>query len=148
MIADEVMCGSGRCGGNLHAWQQEDGYVPDLVAMGKGLSGGYAPIGAVLAHSRVVHVIQERDGEIAHGQTFQGHPGACAAGLETLNIFEEEGLLKNVSAMGDRLSAGLKQGLETHPHVGNIRGRGLFQGVCYLHASAHWTEADLIRFYW
>lgn len=129
-IADEVMCGSGRSGGpGLHAWQQEDGFVPDIQTMGKALTGGYAPVGAVLASRRVSEVIKRGTGEFAHGQTFQGHPLTCAAAVEVLNVIRDEDLLANVNKMGERLALGLRQGLDNHPNVGSIHGRGLMWGV-------------------
>ncbi|KAF2461938.1 pyridoxal phosphate-dependent transferase [Lineolata rhizophorae] len=127
LILDEVMCGMGRTG-TLHAWQQE-GIVPDLQTIGKALGGGYAPVAGLLINQRVVDVLDKGTGAFAHGQTYQGHPVACAAALEVQRIVREDRLLENVKAMGKKLEAGLKDRLETHPHVGNIRGRGLFWGI-------------------
>lgn len=113
----------------MHAWQQEEGFVPDIQTMGKALTGGYAPIGAVLASHEVSNVLKDNVGAFAHGYTYQGHPQTCAAGLEVLNIIRDEGLLKNVRKMGGRLHQGLKDELASHKNVGDIRGRGLFQTV-------------------
>jgi adenosylmethionine-8-amino-7-oxononanoate aminotransferase len=124
-IADEIMCGSGRCG-TLHVWEKEEGFVPDIQTMGKALTGGYTPIGALLSSRRVTEVI-EHDGAFAHGLTHQGSPTVCAVGLEVLRQILE--LLPNVRKMGALLSSKLKQALDHHPNVGNIRGDGLFWGV-------------------
>lgn len=128
-VADEIMCGFGRMGTTLHAWQHEPGFYPDVQTLGKGLTGGYAPVGAVLASHKVVEVIRQGAGEFAHGQTFQGHPMTTVAALAVLDIIEKDGLLQNVTNMGEKLALGLKQGLEDHPHVGFVSGRGLFRGV-------------------
>ena len=79
LIADEVMCGMGRTG-TLYAIEQE-GVAPDLLVVAKGLGGGYQPIGAVLAHERVVAPLREGSGIFQHGHTYIGHPIACAAAL-------------------------------------------------------------------
>jgi adenosylmethionine-8-amino-7-oxononanoate aminotransferase len=127
LILDEVMSGMGRCG-TLHAWQQE-GIVPDLQTIGKGLGGGYAPIAGMLINSKVVNVLAKGTGAFSHGQTYQGHPLACAAALEVQRIVREEDLVANIAAMGKLLEKGLKTRLANHPHVGDIRGKGLFWGV-------------------
>ena len=127
LILDEVMCGMGRTG-TTHAWEQED-VVPDLQAVAKGLGGGYAPIGALLVGGRVIDALRAGSGSFMHGQTYQGHPIACAAALEVQRIIREDGLLANVQAMGARLRAGLEAALGQHAQVGDIRGRGLFQAV-------------------
>lgn len=133
-IVDEIMCGTGRCGGTLHAWQEEDGFVPDIQLLGKGLGGGVMQVSAVLASSRVVEVVERSSGEFAHGHTHDAYPIACAVGLEVLKTIRKEGLLENVREMGKRLSTGLKEGLDDHRYVGDIRGRGLFWGVSCLYS--------------
>lgn len=127
LILDEVMCGMGRTG-TLHAWQQED-VVPDIQTIGKGLGGGYAPIAGLLINKRVVDVLDKGTGAFAHGQTYQGHPVVCAAALEVQKIIRDEQLLFNVQAKGELLPMLLRKNLAGHPHVGDIRGRGLFWGV-------------------
>ncbi len=127
LILDEVMCGMGRTG-TIHAWEQE-GVTPDLQAVAKGLGGGYAPVGALLVGRRVVAALSAGSGAFVHGHTYQAHPIACAAALEVQRIIREDGLLANVQAMGERLQAGLEATLGQHPHVGDIRGRGLFRAV-------------------
>ena len=126
-IADEVMCGMGRTG-SLHAVQQEAA-IPDLMIVAKGLGGGYQPIGAVLAHERVIAPLRAGSGLFQHGHTYLGHPTACAAALAVQHVIERDGLLAQVRARGTQLMAGLHERLGTHAHVGDIRGRGLFVGV-------------------
>jgi len=126
-IMDEVMSGMGRTG-TLHAWEQE-GVVPDLQTVAKGLGAGYAPIGALLVNDRIVKQLEQGTGGFQHSQTYQGHPVACAAALEVQKIVQEENLLANVQEMGPYLEDALKRRLERHKHVGDIRGRGLFWGV-------------------
>jgi adenosylmethionine-8-amino-7-oxononanoate aminotransferase len=126
-IADEVMCGMGRTG-TLHAVEQE-GATPDLMVIAKGLGGGYQPIGAVLAHERVIAPLRAGSGFFQHGHTYLGHPTACAAALAVQRVIERDDLLANVGARGAQLMASLRRKLGAHPHVGDLRGRGLFAGV-------------------
>lgn len=127
LILDEVMCGMGRSG-TLHAWQQED-VVPDIQTIAKGLGAGYAPVSGVLIGENVVQVLDKGSGVFRHGQTYQGHPLACAAALAVQKIVKEKNLIQNVRDMGTYLEKRLKERLESHPYVGDIRGRGLFWGV-------------------
>jgi adenosylmethionine-8-amino-7-oxononanoate aminotransferase len=127
LILDEVMCGMGRTG-TLHAWEQE-GVEPDIQAIAKGLGGGYQPIGAVLAAGRVVEAIRDGSGAFQHGHTYLAHPIACAAALEVQRVIADEGLLDRVRAQGMTLERLLVARLGDHRHVGDIRGRGLFQAV-------------------
>jgi adenosylmethionine-8-amino-7-oxononanoate aminotransferase len=126
-IADEVMCGMGRTG-TLHAVEQE-GVTPDLLVIAKGLGGGYQPIGAVLAHERVIAPLRDGSGLFQHGHTYLGHPTACAAALAVQRVIERDGLLANVRARGAQLMGALRERLGAHANVGDIRGRGLFVGV-------------------
>ncbi|KAJ9638372.1 hypothetical protein H2199_007060 [Coniosporium tulheliwenetii] len=127
LILDEIMSGMGRTG-TLHAWQQE-GVVPDIQTIGKGLGGGFMPIAGMLIGHRVVDAFKKGTGAFSHGQTYQGHPLACAAALEVQKIIREEKLVDNVREMGLLLEGLLKQKLADHPNVGDIRGRGLFWGI-------------------
>jgi adenosylmethionine-8-amino-7-oxononanoate aminotransferase len=126
-IADEVMCGMGRTG-TLHAVEQE-GVVPDLMIIAKGLGGGYQPIGAVLAHERVIEPLRRGSGLFQHGHTYLGHPTACAAALAVQRVIGRDDLLANVRQRGAQLMQALNERLGSHPQVGDIRGRGLFVGV-------------------
>lgn len=127
LILDEVMCGMGRTG-TLHACEQ-DGVVPDLMTIAKGLGGGYQPIGAVLAQHKLVDTIRQGSGFFQHGHTYLGHAMACAAALAVQQVIERDGLLERVRAGGQRLEGLLRERLGEHPHVGDIRGRGYFWGI-------------------
>ncbi len=122
-IADEVMCGMGRCG-SLFAMSQE-GVSADLITIAKGLGAGYQPIGAVMASERVVAAIREGSGLLAHGHTYMSHAVACAASLAVLDTIEEEGLIERVQRQGALLERRLREVFGQHPHIGDIRGRGL-----------------------
>ena len=124
LILDEVMCGMGRTG-TLHACEQE-GVVPDLLTIAKGLGGGYQPIGAVLAQRAIVSAMSAGSGFFQHGHTYVGHAVACAAALAVQQVIERDGLLAKVRARGQSLALRLKARFADHPHVGDIRGRGLF----------------------
>ncbi|MBV9462512.1 MAG: aspartate aminotransferase family protein, partial [Bradyrhizobium sp.] len=127
LILDEVMCGMGRTG-TLHAWEQE-GVAPDIQAIAKGLGGGYQPIGAMLATGRIVDTIRQGSGAFQHGHTYLAHPMACAAALEVQRVINEEGLLDQVKELGKYLEKRLTERFGNHRHVGDIRGRGLFQAI-------------------
>jgi adenosylmethionine-8-amino-7-oxononanoate aminotransferase len=127
LILDEIMSGMGRSG-TLHAWQQE-GVVPDIQAIGKGLGGGYAPVAGLLINKSVVQVLEKGTGAFSHGQTYQGHPISCAAALEVQRVIREENLVENVREMGLIMEKLLKRRLGGHPYIGDIRGKGLFWGV-------------------
>jgi len=127
LILDEVMCGMGRTG-RLYACE-EDGVVPDLVTIAKGLGGGYQPTGAVLLGSHIFEAFRQGSGFFQHGHTFMGHPMAAAAALAVQETIHRDGLLANVVAMGELLDLRLRERLGHHAHVGDIRGRGLFRGV-------------------
>jgi adenosylmethionine-8-amino-7-oxononanoate aminotransferase len=127
LILDEVMCGMGRTG-TLHAWQHE-GVVPDIQTIGKGLGGGYAAVAGLLINHRVVDALDKGTGAFSHGQTYQGHPIACAAALKVQKVIREERLVDNVREMGIIMESSLRKRLESHPNVGDMRGRGLFWGV-------------------
>jgi adenosylmethionine-8-amino-7-oxononanoate aminotransferase len=127
LILDEVMCGMGRTG-TLYACEQ-DGVIPDLVAIAKGLGGGYEPIGAVLLQKKIFDAFANGSGFFHHGHTYLGHPLACAAALEVQRVIKRDRLLDNVKAMGARLARRLSERFGNHPYVGDIRGRGLFQAI-------------------
>jgi adenosylmethionine-8-amino-7-oxononanoate aminotransferase len=127
LILDEVMCGMGRTG-TLHACEQE-GVVPDLMTIAKGLGGGYQPIGAVLAQRRLVETFTKGSGLFQHGHTYLGHAVACAAALAVQQVIRRDGLLAACRRQGEGLDERLRTRLGEHPHVGDLRGRGLFRGV-------------------
>jgi adenosylmethionine-8-amino-7-oxononanoate aminotransferase len=127
LIFDEVMCGMGRTG-HMYACL-EDGVTPDILTMAKGLGGGYAPIGGMLIHRRIRDAIEAGSGVLKHGTTYSGHTLSCAAALAVQEAIAEEGLLENVRRMGALLRRRLTEAFGQHPHVGDIRGRGLFLGL-------------------
>jgi len=127
LILDEVMCGMGRTG-TLHACE-EDGVSPDLMAIAKGLGGGYAPIGALLLQGKIFKALAEGSGSFQHSHTYTGHPLACAAALAVQRVIRRDNLLTNVREQGARLSRRLNERFGNHPFVGDVRGRGLFQGI-------------------
>ena len=123
LILDEVMCGSGRTGTFLAC--EQEGVVPDIVTLGKGLGGGYEPIGAVVCSGGVYQTIANGSGALKHGQTYNAHPVGCAAALAVQHVIRDGGLLQNVEQAGARLMELLNQRFGNHPSVGDIRGRGL-----------------------
>ncbi|MGX9181637.1 aspartate aminotransferase family protein [Mesorhizobium sp. BHbdii] len=127
LILDEVMCGMGRTG-TLHAFEQE-GIVPDMVAIAKGLGGGYQPIGAVLFGHHIYDAFASGSGFFQHGHTYMGHPMAAAAALAVQDVIREHRLLDNVIQMGELLNRRLRERFSNHHHVGDIRGRGLFRAI-------------------
>ena len=123
LILDEVMCGSGRTGTFLSC--EQDVVVPDIVTLGKGLGGGYQPIGAVLCTSEIYDAIARGSGALMHGQTYNAHPVGCVAALAVQKVIEDEGLLGRASVAGERLRSLLTERFGQHANVGDIRGRGL-----------------------
>jgi adenosylmethionine-8-amino-7-oxononanoate aminotransferase len=140
LILDEVMCGMGRTG-TLHACEQE-GVLPDLLAVAKGLGGGYQPIGAVLAQADIVDAMREGSGFFQHGHTYLGHAVACAAALAVQQVIERDQLLAQVRVRGGFLQQVMRSSWGEHPHVGDIRGRGLFWGVELVQDRASKTPFD------
>jgi len=124
LILDEVMCGMGRCG-TLYACEQEN-VVPDLICIGKGLGAGYQPIGALLASATIHDAVVDGSGFFQHSHTYTGHASACAAALAVQRAIKDRGLLAKVRERGAGLEARLRTQFSQHPHVGEIRGRGLF----------------------
>ena len=127
LILDEVMCGMGRTG-TLHACEQE-GVSPDLMAIAKGLGGGYAPIGALLMQDKIFETVARGSGAFQHSHTYMGHPLACAAALTVQRVIQRDNLLANVRTQGAPLSRRLKERFGNHPFVADVRGRGLLQGL-------------------
>ena len=127
LILDEVMCGMGRTG-SLFACEQE-GITPDLICIAKGLGAGYQPIGAVMLTGAIYDAVRNGSGLFQHGHTYLGHPIACAAALAVQKVIEEDDLLARVRKMGIELNDALTERFGNHHHVGDIRGRGLFQAI-------------------
>ena len=127
LILDEVMAGSGRSG-TFFAFEQE-GVVPDIVTIAKGLGGGYQAIGATIARGIIHDSIVEEFGSFSHGHTFIGHATACAAALAVADVIEQDDLLDNVQAISTQLFDELRSAFSNHRNVGDIRGRGLLLGI-------------------
>ncbi len=127
LILDEVMCGMGRTG-TLHACEQE-GISPDIMVIAKGLGGGYMPIGAMLMQKKIFETIAQGSGAFQHSHTYMGHPLACAAALAVQQVIRRDNLSANVRRQGALLARRLQERFGNHPFVGDVRGRGLFQGV-------------------
>jgi len=122
MMIDEVQCGMGRTGKWFaHQWA---GILPDVMPLAKGLGSG-VPIGAVVAGPKAAHIFQPGN----HGTTFGGNPLAMRAGVETIRIMEEDGLLANAATVGAHLRAALQASLQGKPGVQEIRGQGLMIGI-------------------
>ncbi|MAH83312.1 MAG: aspartate aminotransferase family protein [Rhodospirillaceae bacterium TMED8] len=127
LILDEIMCGMGRTG-TLFACEQDD-VIPDIVCIAKGLGGGYQPIGATLVRSNIHEQFKDGSGFFQHGHTYMGHPIACAAALAVQSKIRDKGLLAQVKLRGEILTERLRACFKNHPYIGDIRGRGLFQGI-------------------
>jgi adenosylmethionine-8-amino-7-oxononanoate aminotransferase len=127
LILDEVMCGAGRTGSFLAC--EQEGVAPDIVTLAKGLGGGYQPIAAVMCTADVYRTIVEGSGSFVHGHTYSAHPLACAAALAVQQVIRDDCLLDNVVARGAQLRDRLAARFGNHPHVGDVRGRGLLQAI-------------------
>lgn len=134
LILDEVMCGVGRTG-SYFAFEQEN-VVPDILTIGKGLGGGYAPIAGILLSQKVVEVLRVGSGIFNHGQTYQAHPLSCATALAVQKIIKREELVERCKGLGEMLEMLLREKLQTKKYVGNIRGRGLFWGIEFVQDKA------------
>jgi len=126
LIADEIMTGMGRTGKDFAV--QHWGAEPDLILVGKGVASGYAPLGAVLISARVAEAFGKGSGAFQHGFTYQAHPVSTAAGNAVLDYLEQHELFERVVPAAQRLRAALAP-IESHPHVGEIRGLGLLLGI-------------------
>ena len=127
LLLDEVMCGMGRTG-TLFACEQ-DGVSPDLVTIAKGLSAGYQPLGGVLLSGTIFGAIRDGTGFFRHGHTFMGHATACAAALAVQRKLQAPGTMDRVVELGRALRQRLVARFGNHHHVGDMRGRGLFQAI-------------------
>lgn len=127
LLLDEVMCGMGRTG-SLFASEQES-VRPDICCVAKGLGAGFQPIGAMMCSTEIYSAIKSGSGFFQHGHTYLGHPVAAAAALAVLNEIEQQALVTRVAEKGPQFMSQLKEALQAHPNVGNIRGRGYFIGI-------------------
>jgi hypothetical protein len=133
LIADEIMCGMGRtgCPFAVEHW----GVEPDMITLGKGVAGGYAPLGAVIVGPRVVEAFAAGSGAFQHGFTYQNHPVSMAAGNAVLDVLENDNLFARVNDAGRELLAALAP-LREHRHVGDVRGLGLLVGIEFVRDKA------------
>ena len=127
LILDEVMCGMGRTG-HLFACEAE-GISPDILCIAKGLGAGYQPIGAMLCTDAIYNSIKAGSGFFQHGHTYLGHPVATAAALAVVSKILDQHLTERSLRQGDKLSSAVHECFGQHPHVGDIRGRGLCQAI-------------------
>ncbi len=127
MIADEVMCGSGRTG----TWRalEHDGVEPDIMTIAKGLGAGYVPLGGTVYHSRLKKPMFSKDGGLLTGHTFTGHTLACAAAVAVQKIISRDRLVEKVHDDGIHFEQMLRQAFADNPHIGDIRGRGFFWAI-------------------
>lgn len=127
LISDEIMCGTGRTG-TFFAHEQ-DHFLPDIVTLAKGIGGGYQPLAATLARAHIHQTFVDSGEGFDHGHTYVGHAVACAAGNAVIDVIDNENLLDNVVKQGTYLQTKLEEAFPDHPHIGDIRGRGLFRGI-------------------
>ena len=125
-VADEVLCGAGRTGSFTAI--ERYGVVPDLMVVGKGISGGYAPLSAMVAPRRIVDVLAAAGGALQHAQTYSHHAVGCAAGVATLRYLDAHRLVARCGEVGKRFQSALGR-LRDLPFVGDVRGAGLLAGV-------------------
>jgi hypothetical protein len=132
-VADEVLVGAGRTG----TWSALEPYgvAPDFQIFGKGIAGGYAPLSALVTSRRILDVLAAGSGAPQHNQTFSHHPVSCAAGLATIRQIKAQGLVARCASMGRVLFQRLAD-LLGHPHVGDVRGRGLLAGIEFVEDKA------------
>ncbi|WFE60012.1 aspartate aminotransferase family protein [Micromonospora sp. WMMD712] len=126
LVSDEVICSWGRLGEYFGAVRY--GYRPDIITTAKGITSGYAPLGAMIASDRLMEPFLTETGMFAHGVTFGGHPVSCAVALANLEVFAREDLIGHVRANEDAFRATLEK-LHDLPIVGDIRGDGYFYGI-------------------
>jgi taurine--2-oxoglutarate transaminase len=125
LVSDEVMSGFGRTGEwfGVNHWRVE----PDIITMGKGITSGYVPLGAVIVSRPIAEYFKDR--RLPMGLTNSGHPVGVAAGVAAIEVYREEGLIENARAMGVNLKEGLEELKDKHPSVGDVRSIGLFSTI-------------------
>jgi adenosylmethionine-8-amino-7-oxononanoate aminotransferase len=126
LVSDEVICAFGRLGHMFGA--ERYGYQPDIITCAKGITSGYAPLGAMIATDRLMEPFLKGTESFAHGYTFGGHPVSTAVALANLDVFENEKILENVRSNEDGFRATLEK-LKDLPIVGDVRGDGYFYGI-------------------
>ena len=148
LVSDEVICAFGRLGEYFGAVRYD--YQPDMILVAKGLTSGYAPLGAMIAGDRLIEPFLRDNRSFVHGFTFGGHPVSCAVALANLNVFESDDILGHVRSTQDAFRAAL-EGLYDLPIVGDVRGDGFFYGIELVKDKAtratfdHEESEDLLR---
>ncbi len=130
LVADEVVTGFGRLGSMFGS--QHYGLKPDLITIAKGLTSAYAPLSGSIVSSKMFEVLMtgtDENGPIGHGWTYSAHPIGAAAGVANLKLIDELGLVENAGRVGKHLLAGMRQALDGHGHVAEVRGDGLLVAV-------------------
>lgn len=127
LIIDEVISAWGHTGALFAS--EHSGVSPDIVTVSKGLSSGYMPIGAAIVAGNISSIFTGPDGYFAHGQTYGGHPAACAVALENIAIIEEEKLVERAGQLGPSLIEGIRSLSPKHANLGPVRGQGLLIGI-------------------
>ena len=126
LVSDEVICAFGRIGRMFGC--ERYGYQPDIITSAKGLTSGYAPLGAMIVSDRIAEPFVGTGESFIHGFTFAGHPVSCAVALANLKIFEDEDIVGHVQANEDAFRAALDDLMDL-PIVGDVRGTGYFYGI-------------------
>ncbi|KAJ3546247.1 hypothetical protein NM208_g2094 [Fusarium decemcellulare] len=142
-----VAAPAGYFGGELFFAFEQEGVVPDIMTIAKGLGGGYAAIAGVLIHKKVVDILRQGTAAFNHGHTYQAHPISCAAALAVQRIVKRNNLIEQCAKMGSLLEKRLRAELVECRSVGDIRGRGLFWGVEFVKdRSSKGTFAPEVKF--
>ncbi len=126
LVSDEVICAFGRLGHWFGA--ERYGYQPDIITCAKGITSGYAPLGAMIASDRLMAPFLKDQNSFLHGYTFGGHPVSCAVAMANLDVFENEKVLEHVRDNEQAFRSTLEQ-LKDLPIVGDVRGDGYFYGI-------------------
>ena len=140
LILDEVMCGMGRTG-TLFACEQEN-VRPDIITIAKGMGAGYQPVSAMMCSTHIYGEVTRNGGFFQHGHTYMGHPVAAACAHAVLERIVDDDLLSRVVHLGKLMEQRLNEAFAQHPHVGDLRGRGLFRGIELVADRAHKTPFD------
>lgn len=146
LIADEVAVGFGRVG-TMFACEVE-GVSPDILCLAKGISAGYLPLAATLCRDEIARSFEGEPSEnrtLYHGHTYTGNPLACAAAIASLDLFEQNDVLSNAERLGARIGHALKTELSDHPHIGDVRRRGVMVGIELVARRDPWTPLDPAR---
>lgn len=126
-VADEVLCGYGRCGRPFAISEWE--VVPDIITLGKAIASGYAPLAAMVVTEKIRQALTDGTGRFVHGLTYSGTPSACFIGLQVHEIMQREGLFTRATSIGGHLEEELERLAKRHEIIGEVRGRGLLFGI-------------------